>query len=64
MVSDDLLFNLFPTFDPLLHGPKITRLNKVHISTRNSSIIEVNFSTRWINTLGHILLETMVISTV
>ena len=59
MVTDDLLFNLVCTFSPLLYGPKSTRLNKIYISTRKSSLSEVNFSPIWINTIVHILMYTM-----
>ena len=59
MVTDDLLFRLFPTLSPLPHEPKSTRLNKIYISTWNSSLSEINFSSIWINTLGNILLDTM-----
>ena len=59
MVSYDLLFHLFPTFDRLPHVPKGTRLKKIHISTRKFFIIEGNFSPGWINTLGHLILDTM-----
>ena len=59
MVSDDLLFHLLSTFDPFLLCPKITRLNKIHISTSNSFLSEGNFNPRCINTLGHLLLDTM-----
>ena len=31
IVSDDLLFHLFPTFAPLTHGLKSISLNKIHI---------------------------------
>ena len=64
MVSYDLLLHLFPTFDPITHGPKLTRLNKIHISTNKSSLLEVNFSPMWRNTLGHLLLDTMYYSPV
>ena len=59
MVSYDLLIHLFPTFDPLTHGPKIIRLNKIHILTRKSSLSEVNLSPMCRNTLGDILMYTM-----
>ena len=59
MVSYDLLLHLFPTFSPLTHGPKITRLDKIHISTRKSSLSEVNTSPMWINTIGYIPLKIM-----
>ena len=29
IISRDLLFHLFPTFSPLPHGPKITRLKYI-----------------------------------
>ena len=58
MVTDDILFHFFPTFDHLPYGPKITRIIKIYIATSKSSLSEVNFSTSWINTLGHILLDT------
>ena len=54
-----ILYLIFPTFAPFPHGPKGTRFNKIHISTWTSSLSEVNFSQIWINTIGHILLETM-----
>ena len=59
MVSDDLLFYLFPTFTPLPHSPKSTRLNKIHISTRKSHLSERHLIPRWRNTLGRLLMETM-----
>ena len=59
MVSYDLLFHSFTNFYPLPHGPKIIRLNKIYISTRKSSLSEVNFSPIWINTLVNLLLDTM-----
>ena len=37
----------------------MTRINKIHISTRKSSLSQRNFSPRWRNNLGHILLHTM-----
>ena len=64
MVSNDLLLHLFPNFSPLLKGPKINRLNKIHISTRKSFLSEVNFRPRWINTLENLLLDTMAESSV
>ena len=59
MISDDLLFYLFTNFSPLPHGPKITRLLKIQIPTWKYPLSEVNISPRWVNTLGHILLDTM-----
>ena len=59
MVSKYLLFHLFPTFYPLPHGPKRTRLNKIHISTGKYSLLEENFSPRRRNNIGHILLYIM-----
>ena len=59
MVSYDLLLHLFPTFAPLTHGLKITRLDKMNISTRKYSLSEVNFIPMWRNNLGNILLVTM-----
>ena len=63
MVSDYLLFHLFPIFSPLPYGPKSTRFNKIHISTRKYSLSEISFSPSRINTLGDILLGTMADST-
>ena len=60
--SGYLLFHLFTTFSPFPHGPKSTRLKKIHISTRNLS--EGNLFPRWRNTLVNILLDTMDDSTV
>ena len=59
MVSDYLLFHLFPTYAPLLHGPKSARLNRIKFSTRKYSLSERYFSPSWRNTLGRILLGTM-----
>ena len=59
MVTDDLLFHVFPTFDTLMHGIKSTRIIEIYISTWKYSLSERNFSPRWINTLGHILLKNM-----
>ena len=59
MVIYDILFHLFPTFSPLPHPPKITRLKNIYISTRNYYLSEKNFSLIWRNTLGHLLLYTM-----
>ena len=59
MVTHDILFYWFPTFAPLNNGPKSTRLRKIYIWTRKSSILEVNISTRCINNLGHLLLYTI-----
>ena len=59
MVTNDILFHLFPTFAPPPHGLKITRLRKIYISTCKSSLSEVNFIPIWRNTLGHILLDKM-----
>ena len=53
------IFLFLPTFYPLHHGPKSTRLNKIHISTSKSYLSEGNFSPSCRNTLGHILLENM-----
>ena len=50
---------MFPTFAPLPYGPKITRLNRIHISTRMYSLLGGNFSPRRRNNLVHILLDTM-----
>ena len=52
-------FHLFPNFSPLLHGPENTRLNKIYISTRKSSLSEGNFIPSWRNNIGNILLYTM-----
>ena len=59
MVSDDLLFNLFPPFPPLPHGSKSNRLMKIYISTRKSSPSERTFIPVWINDLVHLLLNCM-----
>ena len=59
IVSDYLLFHLFPTFSPIPHGLKTTRLRKIYILTRNSSLSEENFSPSWRNTLGSLLLDTI-----
>ena len=59
MVSYDLIFHLFPTFSPLLHGPKIARLNKIEISTRKYSLSEGNSIPRSKHFLVQILLDTM-----
>ena len=59
MVSEYLLFHLFTIFARFTHGPKNTRLNKIHISTRKSSLSQGNFCPRWINTLVHILMDTI-----
>ena len=64
MVKYDLLFHLFPNFYPLSYGPKITRLNKIYISTRKSSLSEVKCIPIWINTIGRILLDIMAYSPV
>ena len=53
------IFSFVYHFSLLLHVPKITRLGKIYISTSKSYLSEVNFSPRWINTLGHILMDTM-----
>ena len=34
IVTDDLSFNLFPTFATLAHAPKNTKLKKIYITTR------------------------------
>ena len=59
MVSDYLLFLFFTIFLPLPHGPKITRLNKIYISTSKSHLSEINVSPIWRITLGHLLLKTL-----
>ena len=59
MVSYSLLLHFFPTLAPLSHGLKITRINKIHITTRNSSLSEINFIPRRRNTLVHLPLDTM-----
>ena len=59
MVTYDLLFHLFFTFAPLLYVPKITRLNKIYILTRKSSLLEGNFIPSCRNTLGYLLLDTL-----
>ena len=56
----DLLFHLFPTIAPLLHGPKINRLNKIKIPARNYTLSEGSSSTSWRNVLGNFLLNYMV----
>ena len=64
IVIYDLLFHWFPTFPPLTHGPKITRIRKIYTSTCKSSISEGNLSSSWRNNLGNILLDTIDESTV
>ena len=59
MVTYHLLFHLFTTFSPITHGPKITSISKIYLSTWKSSLSKVNFSPRWINTIGRILLYTV-----
>ena len=59
MVTDNLLFYSFPTFDHRPHGPKSTRHKKTYISTWESYLSEGNFSPIWRNNIGHILLKTM-----
>ena len=58
MVPYDRLFHFF-TIYPLPHGPKSTRLNKIHISTNNSYISEVNFGPSWKNTLGNLVPDSI-----
>ena len=48
----------FP-FAPLLHWPKITRINIIQISQRKSFLLERNFSPIWINYYGYMLMDTM-----
>ena len=62
--ADDLLFHLFLIVAPLPHGLKITRLTKMHTPRIKSSLSEVNFSPNCINTLVHILMDSMVNSPV
>ena len=57
MVKDYLLFHLFPTIPPRLHGLKITRLNKIYISTRKSYLSKEDSSSICRYTIGHILLD-------
>ena len=59
MVSDDLLFHLFPNFSLLPYGLKNTRLNKIYVSNRKSSPSEGNSIPVWRNTIVHLLLDTM-----
>ena len=59
MITDDSLFHLSSTFAPLLHGSKITRLKKIHVSTRKSYLSEGNLGPVSRNTLGDLLLDTM-----
>ena len=64
MFTYDVLFHLFCAIDTISHVPKSTRVNKIHILTRKYYIAVVNLSPIWKNTLGHILLESLVESTV
>ena len=59
MISDDLLLHLFPSFALIPHSPKVTSINKIHISTMESSLSEVNFSSSWRNPLGNIIMGNM-----
>ena len=58
--TDDLLFHSFNTVHHLLHGPKTTRLNKIHTSRIKSPLSEGNLIPIWRNNFGHILLDSMV----
>ena len=44
IVTYDLLFHMFPTIAPRLHGPNSTRINKIRILTRKSYLSEGKFS--------------------
>ena len=57
--SQMIYYFIFTTFSPFPHGPKSTRLDKINFSTSKSSLSEVNFSPRWRNTIGRLLLDTM-----
>ena len=48
-----------PPVSTILHGLKITKLNKINIPTSKSSITKVNFSPRWRNILEYLLLNTI-----
>ena len=48
----------FPLFSSS-YGPKITRPNKIYISTKKSSLSEGNLSPIWKNTLVHLVLDVM-----
>ena len=58
------IISFVATIDTLLHGPRRTRINKIHISTRKSSPSVKNSSPSWINTLGDFLLDPMIDSQV
>ena len=64
VITYDQLFHSPSTIDPLLNVLKRTRLNKIYISTRKSSLPEVIFSPRKINIIGHLLLDYIVDSPV
>ena len=59
MFTYDVLFHLFCAIDTISHVPKSTRVNKIHILTRKSSLSEENFSPMRRNTLGNLLLDAM-----
>ena len=52
-------FISFPLSSTLPYVPKSTRLRNIYISTWNSSLIEVNFSPSWRNTLESLLMDTI-----
>ena len=54
-----MIYYFISHFAPLPHVPKITKFKKIIISKRKYSLSEGNFSPIWINTLGHLLLDTM-----
>ena len=58
-LSQIIYYFFFPTFSPLPHGPKSTRLDKIYISTKKFSLSEAIIIRAWINTFGNLLLETM-----
>ena len=53
-----------PTISTIIHGPKITRLNKIHISISKYPLSEVNLNSTRRNNIGHILLDYIAESTV
>ena len=64
LYKDDLLFRLLYTVSSLLHDPNSTRIDKIHLLISNSPLLEGNIITIWRNNVGHILLESMIDSTV
>ena len=54
-----IYYFFFFTISPLPHGPKITRLNKIHTPRINAPISEGHLIPIWRNSLGHILLGPM-----